>query len=77
MLDETDPGSILDGDTLIHIDMMHFYILRNAYLGCIKDDECPGNKPDCRSGVCIKGLFHPMSKEGGEGSLPSVGCLFT
>ena len=53
------------------------YISRNAYLGCIKDDECPGNKPDCRSGVCIKGLFNPMSKEGGEGSLPSVGCLFT
>ena len=61
----------------VFVGWMRFYILRNGYLGCVKDDECPGNKPDCRSGVCIKGLFYPMSKEGGEGSLPTYIIMLT
>ena len=43
-----------------------FYILRNAYLGCIKDDECPSDKPECRRGKCIKGLLQLMSEDGEE-----------
>ena len=38
----------------------------NTFLGCIKHDECPSDKPECRGGKCIKGLLQLMSEDGEE-----------
>ena len=48
------------------IDSMVYLILCNTFLECIKDDECPSDKPECRGGECIKGLLLLMSKDVGK-----------